>query len=181
MRRWVLLPALMAPIALIGGWTVAAGRQPAGYSSTQDTISALAALDARDRWIMTVGIAILGCCYLAMAIGLPALALLGRRTLAVGGVATLLVAVFPLPLPAHGPIALTAFVAMSIWPALSNAPSRAVSVGATAVMLGLLAWFFQALQQHELAGLSERALAGCQSLWPAAVILYLMSRPTAAT
>jgi hypothetical protein len=65
MRWWALLSSTAAPVLLIGGWTLAATRQPAGFDSTRDTISALAALDARDRWIMTVALAGVGVAHLA--------------------------------------------------------------------------------------------------------------------
>ncbi|MBA2310412.1 MAG: DUF998 domain-containing protein, partial [Pseudonocardiales bacterium] len=50
---WGVLSSAAAPVLLIGGWTVAAVRQPAVFDSTVDTISALAALDATDRVVMT--------------------------------------------------------------------------------------------------------------------------------
>ena len=42
-----------APVLLIGGWTVAAGRQRGGFDPVVETISALAAHGADDRWLMT--------------------------------------------------------------------------------------------------------------------------------
>ena len=69
-RRWALASALLAPFAVIGGWTLAATRQPRGYSSVRDTISALAGHAATDRWIMTTGLVLLGLCHLVTAAGL---------------------------------------------------------------------------------------------------------------
>ena len=37
--RWVLFSAVGAPVLLIGGWTLAAARQPDGYDSTVQTIT----------------------------------------------------------------------------------------------------------------------------------------------
>jgi hypothetical protein len=56
---------------------------------------------------------------------------------------------------------------------------RAVAVTATAVMLGLLAWFGAELISagHQI-GLAERALAGTQALWPLVVVLTCLRKPT---
>ena len=48
-----VLPAAGAPVLLVGGWTVAAGLQPGSFSQVADTISALAAYGATDRWVIT--------------------------------------------------------------------------------------------------------------------------------
>ena len=47
MRRITWVSASLAPVAFIGGWTLAATRQPAAYDATRDTISALAAHGAK--------------------------------------------------------------------------------------------------------------------------------------
>ena len=73
------------PLALIGGWSLAAARQPAGYDPVRDTISALAARDAADSWIMTTGLAILGVCHMATAGGLSEAGGTARALLAAGG------------------------------------------------------------------------------------------------
>ena len=44
--------------------------QPPGYSPMRDTISALAALGARDRWLMTSALAGLGTSHIITALGL---------------------------------------------------------------------------------------------------------------
>ena len=62
MRKITWVSATAAPIALIGGWTVAATRQPEAYDATRDTISALAAHGADDRWLMTAALAVVGGC-----------------------------------------------------------------------------------------------------------------------
>jgi hypothetical membrane protein len=118
---WARVSSLLAPVLLIGGWTLAAARQPAGFDSVQGTISALAALDASDRWVMTLAIAGTGACHLVTASGLRPAARPGRALLALGGAATLLVAAFPLPsgggssVP-HGISAFVAFLMLSVWP-----------------------------------------------------------------
>ncbi|MDQ3988492.1 MAG: DUF998 domain-containing protein [Actinomycetota bacterium] len=179
---WALLSSAAAPVLLIGGWQLGAARQPPGFDPVTQTISALAAYGATDRWIMTAGLAGLGGCHLVTAFGLRPAALPGRLLLAIGGAATVLVAVFPQPeggsSPAHILAAGVAFAALSLWPALAwrrsgRAPLRpAVSIGAAVVLLGLLGWFATELYgDGVLIGLSERALAGSQALWPLAVVL----------
>ncbi len=169
MRWWVLVSAGAAPVFLIGGFTLAAHRQPAGYDATRETISALAGLGATDRWVMTAGLVALGVCHVVTALGLRRAATAGRIVLAVGGLATLLVAVFPVPRSgsssAHAVAALVAFGALTLWPALARVPRYAVV--ATAVLAVLLAWFgFELFTDGARIGLSERVLAGAQALWP---------------
>jgi len=189
---WGLVSSAAAPVLLIGGWTVAAGLQPGEFDSVADTISALAALDAADRWVMTTGLAGLGVCHIATAFALRPLARSGRLVLGAGGVATLLVAAFPLPADESGSVPHTiaagaAFAALSVWPALAwrrsdrkdvPAPARpAVALGAAAVLLGLLGWFGAELAADDgRVGLSERAVAGAQSLWPLAAVLLSRRR-----
>ncbi|MEO8889565.1 MAG: DUF998 domain-containing protein [Jatrophihabitantaceae bacterium] len=178
---WALVSATSAPIVLIGGWTLAASRQPRGYSVAQDTISALAARGATDRWIMTLGLLILGACHVSTAAGLRAARPLGRVLLAVGGVGTLVVAAAPQP--AHGSshvhvvAALTAFVLLSVWAvAATSADSDGPLAGrtgqvATGVLLALLLIFGVSTAASSFVGASERALAGAQALWPLVVVL----------
>lgn len=39
-----------SPVLLIGGWTLAAALQPPSFNPVTDTVSALAAIGATDRW-----------------------------------------------------------------------------------------------------------------------------------
>ncbi len=132
MRRWALASAALAPVSLIGGWTLAAARQRGGFDATRDTISALAALDATDRWVMTAGIAVLGGCHVVTALGLPEARPLGRLLLGAGGVTAVLVAALPQPSAGHFPVATASFVALAVWPAFSDLPSRRAGVAASA-------------------------------------------------
>ncbi|MER6594606.1 DUF998 domain-containing protein, partial [Micromonospora purpureochromogenes] len=125
--RWALLSSAAAPVLLVCGWTLAAARQPGGFDPVADTISALAARDARDRWIMTLGLLGLGLCHCLTAAGLRPPRPAGRLLLALGGIATLGVAAFPLPARqgsanAHGLIASVAFGALELWPAQAAHP-----------------------------------------------------------
>jgi hypothetical membrane protein len=179
---WVLLSSATAPVALIGGWTLAAQRRPDGYDSAVETISSLAAQGAPDRWLMTVALLVVGVCHLVTASGLTRVAAAGRTLLGLGGVATILVAVFPLPVsgaaPTHAVAAGAAFVALAVWPAFAwrRQPGPAalrpiVSVTAAVVLLGLLAWFAAALGTGDRVGLTERLAAAAQACWPLVVAL----------
>lgn len=179
---WGLVSSAAAPVLLIGGWTVAAARQQEGFDPVVETISALAAYGADDRWVMTTALAGLGLCHLTTAAALRGAAPGGRAILAGGGVATVLVAVFPLPADesgstAHTVVAGTAFIALAVWPVLAgrrNAPGPlrpAASVAAAAVLLGLVGWFGAELtSDSDRVGLAERVAAGAQSLWPLAAV-----------
>jgi hypothetical membrane protein len=176
---WGLVSSAAAPVLLIGGWTVAAARQRGGFDPVVETISALAAHGADDRWLMTTALAGLGACHLTTALALRSAASPGRVLLALGGVGTLLVAAFPLPAggggsAAHTAAAVVSFVALGAWPLLAGRTSadvlplrRPVSVAAGAVLLGLVGWFFvELVADTDRVGLSERVAAGAQSLWP---------------
>jgi hypothetical membrane protein len=185
--RWVLWSSSAAPVLLIGGWTAGAARQPGGFDSTVRTISALAAVGAPDRWIMTSALAGVGVCHLVTALGLGPAAVAGRLALAVGGAATVGVAAFPLPggdgpATAHAIAAGTAFVALAGWPLLSwrrgtavPALRRGVAVAAGMALLALVGWFAAELLSGGRVGLAERAAAGAQACWPLAVALSARS------
>lgn len=123
---WGLLSSATAPTLLIGGWTLAAARQETGFDSVTQTISALAALDATDRWVMTAALAGVGASHVTTALALRGAALTGRVVLAGGGVATLLVAALPLPTvlgdggsTPHAIVAGISFGALAVWPAFA--------------------------------------------------------------
>jgi hypothetical protein len=178
---WVVASAGAAPVLLVGGFTLAGALQPRGYNPIRDTISALAARGATDRWVMTSALAGLGACHVVTAAGLRPARLPGRVVLAGGGAATVLVAAFPQPVQgnsvAHTVAAAAAFTALAIWPAFAAprdglAPllTRPVSGAASVILLGLVVWFAAELHGGE-RGLAERAAAGAQALWPLAVVV----------
>jgi hypothetical membrane protein len=181
---WGLLSATAAPVLLIGGWTLAAAQQRVRFDPVVETISALSARGADDRWIMTAALAGLGVCHVVTAAALRPAAAAGRLVLAGGGIATILVAAFPLPADdsgstPHGVFAGAGFVTLAVWPALAVRRSAdtptvlrpAAGVPAAAVLLGLVVWFGAELAADRgLVGLSERAAAGAQALWPLATV-----------
>jgi len=182
--RWSRVSSVLAPVLLIGGWTLAASLQPGGVDPRVATISELAALDATDRWVMTVSIAGTGVCHLVTASGLRPAARRGRVLLGLGGVASLLVAVFPLPAgggtsSAHRVVAFVAFLLLTVWapyagvrdPSAPWGVRRRVALVAGGVLTVLTFWFFVTLLGGTRdVGLTERVTAGAQALWPAVVV-----------
>ena len=158
MRQWAVVSAGAAPLALMGGWSVAAARQPAGYEPVRDTISALAARDATDSWITTTGLAVLGICHIVTAGGLNEAGVTARALLAVGGAATIVVAAQPQPAAGHVPAVTVGFVALGLWPAVSLIPDRRVSRAVTSIFVALLGWLGVEIHGGHLLGLSERVL-----------------------
>ncbi len=191
---WGVVSSAVAPVLLVGGWTVAAGLQPRSFDPVADTISALAALGATDRWVMTLALAGTGACYVLTGLALRPAALAGRLILMTGGVATMLVAANPEPAGGGGSLphtfwAAIGFVALAAWPLA--APKRgplvpaglrpAVSASAAGVLLGLLTWFgAELIAGGRQVGLAERVLAGAQAAWPLAVVLACRQRGTGA-
>jgi hypothetical membrane protein len=178
---WALASSAAAPLILGGGLAISQARQPSAYDAFRDTISALAAHGATDRWVMTSALAGLGGCHIITAAGLRPARNAGRFVLAGGGIATVLVAVFAQPARgnsvAHTVAAALAFIALGVWPTFSAHPeSRAPllrcssTVAASVAMLGLVGWFVLEVHGGQ-RGLSERAAAGAQALWPLAVVL----------
>ena len=179
--RWAVLSAGAAPLVLVGGWTVAQWRQPARYNPVRDTISALAAHGATDRWIMTLALAGLGACHVVTALGLRPARCTGPLVFAGGGIATVMVAAFAQPARgnslSHTVAATVAFTALATWPALAwrrqpSPPllSARASVAASVVLVGLVLWFAAELHGGD-RGLAERTAAGAQALWPLAVVV----------
>ncbi|MGH3917317.1 MAG: DUF998 domain-containing protein [Pseudonocardiaceae bacterium] len=182
---WAVLSAASAPVLLIGGWELAAARQPGDFDPVSQTISALAAEGAADRWIMTTGLAGLGLCHVVTALGLRPTATAGRLLLAAGGVATVAVAAFPQAVDgdsaAHVAAAAVAFPVLSLWPALTG--RRGIRTGpgvsrmAAAGLLGLLGWFgLEFFGDGPRIGLAERVLAGAQAVWPLAAVVLARRR-----
>ena len=181
-RLSVAVPSGLAPVVLIGGWSLAAARQPPGYDPRRDTISALAARGATDRWIMTTALALLGLLYLAAAGGLTQTGVPARVLLAVGGLATIVVAAVPQPHAGHVPAATVAFLALAFWPVAVTGNARLIGAMTSVVLLALLVWLGIELHSGPLLGLSERALAGAESLTPLIIgaVLAIVGRGTRA-
>jgi len=187
-----IVSAGVAPVALIGGFTVAALAYPGGFDSSHGTISALAAVGSPVRALMTAALLITGACHLVTAASLRALRPASRATLAVGGAATIAVAAFPLAVDgrsaAHAAAAAVAFLALSIWPALIRARTGAlppllrptVTRGVALVLTAMALAFFVLVAGDATSlplGTLERVLAGAQALVPLVVVLALVTTP----
>ena len=186
--RLAVASALMPPIALMGGWTIAAALQPAGYSAVHESISALAASATSHRWVMTTGLVLTGVGHLVTAYAVPRVGRRGRLLLALGGLFTLLVAVLPLPSrtdssAAHVAVATVSFIALAVWPLGAEDhstpvvhlpwPLRRGIRWAAAVVLGALTALVGVATVADWGrfGLVERLAAGAQALWPLVVAL----------
>jgi hypothetical membrane protein len=181
---WGVLSSVVAPVLLVGGWTVAAGLQPGSFDAVSRTISSLAAQGAADRWVMTVVLAGVGACDVITGLALRPAAAAGRLILMAGGVVGMVVAASPEPARGgslvHTFWATAGFIALTAWPAASRRHGYevpfglrpAVSASATGVLLGLLVWFgTELITRGGQIGLAERILAGAQAVWPLAVVI----------
>ena len=85
---WGVVSSAAAPVLMVGGWTLAAGlQQPQSYSQLADTVSALAAPGATDRWVMTVTFLVVGACDAITGLALRPARTPGRLILMCGAVA----------------------------------------------------------------------------------------------
>lgn len=189
-RRPALVSAALAPVFFIGGTLVAEALWPA-FDPASQTISELAAGDAPTRVFMTAMFALTGLCHLVTSVFAVGIGRPGRIALGLAGLATIAVAAFPLPTvagssTAHTLAALAGFVLLAIWPALGMRRSRvypwpirpAGAVLGTAVLGGLCLWFLSVWTSpdNSLLGVSERAAANVESLWPLLVVIALAVR-----
>ncbi len=188
--RPAVVSSLLAPVFFIGGAIVAGALSP-GYDPVRQTISELAAGDAPTRVLMTVFFVLTGLCHLvtvtfARGVGIP-----GRIAFLVGALASLGVAVFPLPSVAgtsatHTSFAIVGFVLLAAWPVLgmrlrADLPwlvRPAGSILGTAILTVLCVWFLIVWTSHSspYVGLVERVAADAESIWPAVVATALFRR-----
>jgi hypothetical protein len=169
---------------MVAGWSVAAALQPRPVDSLAEPVSALAAVGAADRWVMSLTFVVVGACVFVTGLALRPARVTGRLMLMAGAVAGMLVAANPehpgtnLPVP-HMICAAAGCAGVVAWPtgAWRRGPwvpwglRPAVSAGAAAVLLALVAWFGAELATGGgLAGLAERSFGGALALWPLAVV-----------
>jgi hypothetical membrane protein len=191
---WGVFSSAAAPVLLVTGWTVAAGLQPGGFDQVTGTISALAAVGAADRWVMTLALLGVGICHVITGLALRPAASAGRLLLMTGGIAMILVAVNPVragggrSVP-HIIAAAAAFTALAAWPAVGWRRGSAVPPGlrpaisavAAGTLFGLVGWFAAELTMGGgQVGLAERGAAGAQAVWPLAVVLTSYRRKSLA-
>jgi len=181
---WSVVSSAAAPVLMVAGWSVAAGLQRS-FDPVADTVSALAAQGAADRWVMTLTFVVVAVCYFVTGLGLRSARTPGRLMLMAAAVAGVLVAANPehpgtsLPVP-HMIWGAAGCVALVAWPAGAwrRGPSvpwglrPAVSAAVMAVLLTLLAWFVtELITGGGQVGLAERIFGTAQALWPLTVVV----------
>ncbi|GAA3784900.1 DUF998 domain-containing protein [Streptomyces phyllanthi] len=184
-----MLSSGCAPVLLAAGWMIAGVLEGPAYDPATQTISVLAAVGASGFWVMTGALVALGVCHLLTAWGLRAAALAGRLALGGGGVAALVVALFPTEssggsLP-HGSVAAVGFALMALWPVLATVRGEAAPWGlrpvpalaGTALMSVTAAWFLIEAQTDGAIGVAERVVTSLQSLWPFVVVVSCFRHP----
>jgi hypothetical membrane protein len=179
-----VVSSVLSPVLLITGWTIAAVLQPRPFDQVAGTVSALAAIGAADRWVMTLVFLVVGACDVLTAAALRPAAPAGRVILFAGAVSGMVVAAYPENarggLVEHAIWAGLAFAGLAAWPAGAWRRGRpvpwglrpAVCAGAVAVQIVLLAWFVAELVSAAgQVGLAERVAGGTQAIWPLVVVL----------
>ncbi|ORW31600.1 hypothetical protein AWB91_15065 [Mycobacterium paraense] len=180
------MSAASAPIVLLGSASIARSVRIESYDPISQTLSTLAA-DGRGEWIMTAGLAISAGCQIVTAVGLRVLPLLPRIALALAGCCGLAVAALPDRLgTATAHVAATGLAAtlLAIWPLLMVPTIRPISwtrrvrrsVLVSAVLVGMLLWMGYDAWRGIQLGLSERAAATAEMLWPLIVVVSARRR-----
>ena len=169
MRSWAIVSASVGVAAPVVTWTVGARLQPPGYSAVRQTVSALAAHGAADRWVMTLGLFLLGVAHMVTAAGLPEVGVRSRCTLAIGGLSVVMVALLPQPNDGHLVAATLGFLALAAWSLPATAVPPRARVIASAALAALTVGFATQLGGSPLLGLTERVLILAEALWPLAV------------
>jgi hypothetical protein len=181
---WGVVSSVASPVVLVAGWTIAAVLQPRPFNQVADTVSALAAIGAADRWVMTLVFLVVGACDVVTAAALRSAAPAGRVILIAGAVSGMAVAGYPQNarggLVAHAVWAALAVAGLAAWPAGAWRRGRsvpwglrpAICAGAVAVQLVLVAWFVTELVAGAgQVGLAERVAGAAQAIWPLVVVL----------
>lgn len=190
---WGVVSSAAAPVLMVSGWTVAASLQPR-FDPVADTVSALAAPDATDRWVMTLTFVVVGVCYVVTALALRPARTAGRVILIAGAVAGMLVAANPERAGdaypwGHIIWATIGLAGVTTWPAgawrrgpaVPWALRPAAAAAAVTVVFALVMWFAaELITGSGQAGLAERTVGAAQALWPLAVVLSCARRPATA-
>ncbi|KRE60383.1 DUF998 domain-containing protein [Nostocoides sp. Soil756] len=174
--RTAVASATVAVVALVGGWTWAADLVGAGFDPRSESISALASLATPHRWVMTTALVVTGLAHCVTAAALGAARRAGRVALALGGLATVAVALAPLPSRTessslHTAVATASFVLLALWPVVGarrDGPvvlRRRVAWPAGAVLLLAVASLLFGLSGDSF-GAHERVVAALTVLWP---------------
>ena len=188
---WAVGTALLAPVALVGGWLIAGALQPTSYSPMRQTMSVLAGHSGTDRWVMTAALLLVGSFQIATGAGLTAVRMPARILLILTGLSTLGIAATPEPVtgptPRHLAFAVTCVVTTAVWPVFvarrgvaRRGPAQLWILGiygcatATVIFAGLSFWLLVAA--HDGGGdlgMVERLSSAIQGLFPLIVALAL--------
>jgi hypothetical membrane protein len=181
---WGVASSAAAPVLMVAGWSLAARLQPHSFDAVAEPVSALAAVGAADRWVMSLTFVLVGACEFVTGLALRPARVPGRLALMAGAVGGMLVAAFPerpgviFPVP-HMVCAAVGCLGVVTWPAMAwRRGSRVpwglrpwVSSAAVAVLAALVTWFgVELITGGGLAGLSERVFGAAQAMWPLAVV-----------
>ena len=174
-----LIASTIGPVQAILGWVISGALWP-GYDPIRKTISDLAADDSPVQAIQTSFFFLGATLTVIGAISARTLALPGRITLLLAGLATFALAIFTTPSQdghsdAHRIAASISFVLMSAWPLLSMRFDRsypwvvrpAAAIGSTVGLALISVWFLMTWLDPNtaLVGLSERVIVTAQVLW----------------
>ena len=174
-----LIASTIGPVQSILGWVISGALWP-GYDPIRKTISDLAADDSPVQAIQTSFFFLGATLTVVGAISARTLALPGRITLLLAGLATYALAIFTTPSQdghsdAHRISASISFVLMSAWPLLSMRFDRrypwvvrpAAAIGSTVGLTLISLWFLMTWLDPNTAvvGLSERVIVTAQVLW----------------
>ncbi|SEG40423.1 Protein of unknown function [Actinacidiphila yanglinensis] len=180
---WALISSTCAPVLLVAGFTTATLLEEPGYNPVTQTISVLAAGGRSGYWVFTGTLIAVGASYVATAWGLHAAKPAGRLCLAGGGVAAILLTVFPAPRTggslSHGAVVGVGFTLLAVWPLLATRRGRrrapwGLRFVPSVVVSGLMwvgaAWFLVEVEINGAAGVAERVVTSGQALWPVVVV-----------
>jgi hypothetical membrane protein len=174
-----LIASTIGPVQSILGWVISGSLWP-GYDPIRKTISDLAADDSPVQVIQTSFFFLGATLTVIGAISARTLAVPGRVTLFLAGLATYALAVFTTPSQighsdAHRIAASISFVLMSAWPLLSMRFDRsypwvvrpAAAIVSTLGLTLISLWFLSTWLDPNTAvvGLSERVIVTAQVLW----------------
>jgi hypothetical membrane protein len=174
-----LIASTIGPVQSILGWVISGSLWP-GYDPIRKTISDLAADDSPVQAIQTSFFFLGATLTVIGAISARTLALPGRITLFLAGLATYALAIFTTPSQvghsdAHRIAASISFVLMSAWPVLSMrfdprypwVVRPAAAIGSTIGLTLISLWFLSTWLDPNTAvvGLSERVIVTAQVLW----------------
>jgi hypothetical protein len=181
---WGVTSAAVSPVLMVAGWSIAARLQPSPVNPLAEPVSALAAVGATDRWVMSLTFIVVGAGVFVTGLALRPARLPGRLMLMAGAVAGMLVAANPehpgtsLPVP-HIICAAAGCIGVVTWPAGAWRRGQPVpwglrprvSASAVAVLLALVIWFgAELIAGGGMAGLAERLFGLALTLWPLAVV-----------